>query len=98
MDVIENLYINPFGLDVDKEKLVNISSGTFLPDNNADRVLNQLKKGKELADNFMENRISGSNTKFHTSITKNDCKSFMSSKKSYIVKKQKWCTSDRGGK
>ena len=98
VDVIENLYINPFGLDVDKEKLVNISSGTFFIRQHCRWSTESIKKkGKELADNFMENRIFGSNTKFHTSITKNDCKSFEFQEVVHC-KKQKWCTSDRGSK
>ena len=89
MDVIENQYINPFGLDVDKDDLVNISSGTSLPHNIADEVVNQLEKGKELADHFTENRLFDSKVKFHNAITKNDCKSFKGLKKTCIVKNKK---------
>ena len=52
-EVVENECINPFGLNVDKNSLVNISSGTSLPEEITDKVLNQLKKGKELAEELL---------------------------------------------
>ena len=78
-----------FGLNVNKNDLVNISSETCLPRNVADEVLTQVEKGKELAEDFSENRIFNSNTKFNKAITKNDCKSLRDLKKSCVVKK-KW--------
>ena len=53
-EVVVNEYINPFGLEEDKDSLVKISSGTFLPEEITDEVLNQLKKGKELAEEFIK--------------------------------------------
>ena len=44
-NVIENDYINPFGLDIDPDSLVNISSDVSLPNEIAEEVLNQEKKG-----------------------------------------------------
>lgn len=49
-------------------------------------VLNQVDKGKGLPEDFNKNRIFNTNTKFHTAMIKNDCKSFMNLKKSCIVK------------
>ena len=85
--MIENDYINPFGLDIDPDSLVNISSGVSLPNEIAEEVLNQEKKGKVLVKEFNENRLFSSNTKFHEAIKRNDCKSFNSTKKKCVVKK-----------
>lgn len=89
IDVIENQYINPFGLDINKDKLINISSGTSWPQNVANEVLNQLEQEKGLTEDFRENRIFNLNTKSHKPITISDCKSFVNSKKSCIVKNMK---------
>ena len=50
-NVIEKDYFNPFGLDIDPGSLVNIASGLTLQNEIAE-VLNQEKKGKELAKEF----------------------------------------------
>ena len=86
-NVIENDYINPFGLDIDQDCLVNITSGVSLPNEMAEKILNQEKKGKELVETFTENRLFSTESKFHESIKKNDCKSFKSSKVKCVVKK-----------
>ena len=87
MNVNENQYINPFGLDV---KIVNISSEICLPKNVADEVLNQVEKGKKLAKDFSEKIIFNSNTKLYKAIAENHCKSFLNSKKSCIAKNKKY--------
>ena len=46
-EVIEQEYKNPFGKDVDKEKLVNISSGVALDDDIGESILNMVNVGKE---------------------------------------------------
>ena len=42
-----------------------------------------------MAEAFSKNRGLNSDAKFHETVTKNDCKSFINSRKSYIVKKKK---------
>ena len=84
--IIELDYIDPFGLDAEKESLVNIASGMSLADDITPEVLKQVEKGKELAKDFTDNRLITSNVKFHNPIKKNDCKSFKISKKVVVVK------------
>lgn len=86
-NVVENDYINPFGLDIDQDCLVNITSGVSLPNEIAEEILNQETKGKKLVETFNENRLFSTKSKIHESIKKNDCKSFKSSKVKYVVKK-----------
>ena len=89
IEVVENEYINPFGLEVDKNSFVNISSGMSLPEEITDEVLNQLKKGKKLAEELTNNMWLSSNVKFHKAITKNNCKSFKNSRKACTVKSKR---------
>ena len=77
-NIIENDYINPFGLDVDKDSLLNIGSAVSLKNDITNNILNQVEKGKKLAEEFTENTLLSTNVKFHKAITKNDCKSFKS--------------------
>lgn len=86
MSIIENDYINPFGLSVDKDNLLNIGSGVSVPQPIADGILQQVTKGKELAEAFKNDRLFTTNIKFHQSISKNDCKQFKEAKKTCIVK------------
>lgn len=53
-----------------------------------DEVLKQIDKGKGLSEYFSKNGIFNSNTKFHKTIRKNDCKSSMNLKIYCIFKNQ----------
>ena len=85
MNVIENDYINPFGIEVGEDSLLNIGSGLSLPCKVSDEIINQLKKGTQLSENFNNNRLFSSNIKFHVPITRNNCKSFSDSKKTCVI-------------
>ena len=76
-EVVENEYINPFGLDVDKNSLVDVSSGMSLPEEITDKVLYQRKKGKGLVEVFTNNRLLSSNVKFYKAVTKKDSKTYI---------------------
>ena len=86
MNIIENDYIDPFGLSVDKENLLNIGSGVSVPEPIADGILQQVQKGTDLAEGFKDGRLFSTNIKFHQAIAKNDCKRFNQSKKTCTVK------------
>ena len=45
-EVLETEYINPFRLNIDTSKLINLSSGVSLDDENADAILSVLRNGK----------------------------------------------------
>ena len=50
-------YENPFGIHVDTEKLVNISSGEALDDDITESILNMIDVGKSLMEDFGQNRL-----------------------------------------
>ena len=50
MDVLENEYVNTFGINIDKTKLVNLSSGVPLKEEVADEILKAFQICQELAD------------------------------------------------
>ena len=54
IDVITNEYINPFGLDIDKNHLYNLSSGIAIEDSLATEIINLNTTGKELARKFKQ--------------------------------------------
>ena len=81
-EIIENQFSNLFGLDIDVNSLVNISSGTSLPQHLTNAILNHMNVGSKLADKFFANRLTSSNEKFHDAIKTNDTKSFRDTKKS----------------
>ena len=52
INIVEQEYENPFGIHVDKEKLVNISSGAPLYDDIAESILNMVDVGKSRMEDF----------------------------------------------
>ena len=52
INIFEQEYENPFGIHVDKEKLVNISSGAPLDDDIAESILNMVDVGKSRMEDF----------------------------------------------
>ena len=65
--VIQQEYGNPLGKDVDKEGLVNISSGVALDDNIAESILKMVNVGKSRMEDFRS---------FRAPIKKTNYKSF----------------------
>ena len=55
--IFEQEYENPFGIHVDTEKLVNISSGEALDDDITESILNMIDVGKSLMEDFGQNRL-----------------------------------------
>ena len=72
IEMIENQFSNSFGLDIDTNSLVNISSGASLSQHLTNAILNHMNVGSKLADNFFANRLTSFNEKFHDAIKKND--------------------------
>ena len=50
-------YENPFGIHVDTEKLVNISSREALDDDITESILNMIDAGKSIMEDFGQNRL-----------------------------------------
>ena len=76
VDVIEEEYENPFGVLINKDKLVNISSGLPLDDDSADTLLSMVKTGEAKAEEFRKKRLILKEVPFHDAIKKNGYKTF----------------------
>ena len=74
--IFEQEYKNPFGIHVDKEKLVNISSGAALDDDIAESILNMVDVAKSGMEDFGQNRLVSKEISFHAPLKKNNYISF----------------------
>ena len=86
IQILEDEYINPFGVQVDEEKLINLSSGVPLADAVAEDILSIPSEGKRLAEAFKNDRIYSKSALFHDPIKKCKVKTFQSSSKSVVVR------------
>ena len=87
VSVLSNEYINPFGSDLDKDQLFNLSSGAPINDSNAvEQILNIRIVGKDNYNEFKKNRLSSKLVKFHDPIKRNDLPLFSSANKSVQIK------------
>ena len=66
-EVMENDFLNPFSVNLDNNKVYNISSGSDFQ-GDADELLGVWNKGKQLCDTFHKERIYSSNTPLHATI------------------------------
>ena len=81
-EVIEREYENPFGIHVNKEKLVNISFGVILDDHIAENILNVVDEGKSRIKVFRQKQLILKEISFHAPIKKSNYKSFR-----YVLRK-----------
>ena len=95
-EVLETEYINPFRLNIDTSKLINLSSGVSLDDGNADAILSVLRNGKAQSEKFKEKRLRNQDVKFHDAIEKNSIHSFSNTKKKTTVTRHGKAMSSRG--
>ena len=77
IDVITNEYINPFGLDIDKNHLYNLSSGIAIEDSLATEIINLNTTGKELARKFKQERMLVENNEIGSTGLKRSARTFM---------------------
>ena len=94
IDVITNEYINPFGLDIDKNHLYNLSSGIAIEDSLATEIINLNTIGKELAVTFKQERMLDIECekickKFLDPLPRNKMRTFKNSAKTYVIVKDK---------
>lgn len=87
--VIQEDYINPFGLTVDKEKLVCLSSGVPLIDEVTNDILSLHETGKKQHQTFVDERLKEKSVTFHTPIKRNPVKTFKFNVKKTITKNNK---------
>ena len=65
MKVLKNEYANPFGEELDKHVLYNLSSSIPLPDNFSENILAIHNAGKTA---FVNDRLIGKSVPFHDPI------------------------------
>ena len=70
INVLESEYLNPFGINLDGEDLLNLSSGQAFQ-GDTDDLLNIWHKGKELYDQFLQQRIRSNEKNFHDTLPRN---------------------------
>ena len=92
-EVIEKEYENPFGIHVNKEKLVNISFGVILDDHIAENILNVVDEGKSRIKVFRQKQLILKEISFHAPIKKSNYKSFR-----YVLRKVRLTKKDRNVK
>ena len=89
-DIVNTLnteYINPFGPDLDKKCLYNLSSGVPVNDDLSDNILKIKQTGKELLESFVDKVFLEKGGKFHDPIKRQTPFLFASSLKSTKITK-----------
>ena len=74
--IFEQEYENSFEINVDKGKLVNISSREALDDGITESILNMVDVGKSRMEDFGHNRLVSKEISFDALIKKSNYKSF----------------------
>ena len=69
--VLQNEYINPFDISIDKSNLLNLSSGVPIPSEITHEIFALPLKGKTLAQDFIRKRIITNDIPFNNPIKKN---------------------------
>ena len=80
--VLEDEYINPFGLGPDE--LLNLSSGESVDAKLAKSILNVCKDGKKMRDEFIQSRIKSKSKKFHDPLKRCTINTFNALSKSVV--------------
>ena len=92
-------YVNPFGLDVDKDVLINVSYGVPLSASICEQVLSIPTTGKEKYKEFKTKRlVNPKSTNFHAPITRNKIQLFGEAKKRILISRDKVTNRDILGK
>ncbi|MEM7298253.1 MAG: hypothetical protein AAF391_08310 [Bacteroidota bacterium] len=76
INVLKEEYIDPFGINVEKERLINISSGVPLPSESEEYLLKSEERGREQHSNFVKERILTDEVLFHSPIKRNKLLNF----------------------
>ena len=84
--VLTEEYINPFGDDLNKESLFNLSSGLQVDIVLAKRILDNINVGKKCYKDFIDNRLESENENIHNPIKRQNPSLFNVAKKTVTVK------------
>ena len=87
MNTLITEYINPFGSDLDKKYLYNLSSGVPVNDDLSDNILKIKQTGKELLESFVDKVFLEKGGNFHDTIKRQTPFLFASSLKSTKITK-----------
>ena len=91
MNVLRNDFIDPFSTDLDSDKLYNLASGSYLPDDVAESLLSVQERETLSRDTFFErlNSESANETRYFSPIKRVEWKSFTDVSKLKISAKGK---------
>jgi len=87
--VLEEDYINPFGVDIDKTLLYNLSSGHPVEPEKVADILNIKEKGSELMSSFVNERLLSKKKLFHDTLTRVKTGLFKNTTKTIVLTKDK---------
>ena len=87
MEVLLDDYINPFGTDFDKTKLVYLSSGAPLDDAVAETLLHVYDDGNIQVELFRKERLVNKTSLFHNPVKRCRFVNFKETTKSISIKK-----------
>ena len=84
MKVLESEFINPFGVDIDENKLIHLSSGIAVDDTAADEILRTVEIGQKLRNEFWTDRLETNKVAFHDSIKQTNFQTFSKATKKTV--------------
>ena len=86
MKVLKEEYVNPFGAELDKQELYNLSSGVPLPGDISDQILAIRDAGKTAFTAFVEERLVDKSVPFHDSISRRKLQLFSTTSEKVEIK------------
>ena len=89
VNVLTDDYINPFGINIEKDSLVSLSSGMAVSEDISEYLLSLPDFGKEQSSNFIKSRIQQKEIPFHDPIKRNHTKGFNLKNKKTRMKNKK---------
>lgn len=84
--VLKDEYVNPFGAELDKHELYNLSSGVPLPGDISDQILAIRDIGRTEFTTFVQERLIDKSVPFHDSISRHKLQLFSSTSKQVEVR------------
>ena len=86
VEVLRNDFVNPFDSNIDKNKLLNLSSGIPVNDDLAKDILKIKDRGIDSYNEFVEKRIKSQAIKVHDPIKRQKCALFKDTKRKVTLK------------
>ena len=86
VEVLRNDFVNPFDSNIDKDKLLNLSSGIPVNDDLAEDILKIKDRGIDSYNEFVEKRIKSQAIKVHDPIKRQKCALFKDTERKVTLK------------